>query len=288
MNNNKNSTSSIDFQQLTTNWINSQINLQEIGITQGKGVVQQTKHGAFIVYSRITPEDLLNEIKRIRPTVTSLDELITIFLLGPTPAFFGDNKATTSWRRSFVKYIDFEQCVKFNENFIVILPEPYDCDWKKVDYPNLDGKMDIMDHIYAQVHWEDYFINLAAKTGILVLHSHFRWSGNAGPTARMEAGKMFALMKENKLKGGVINYPIETETAQYIKSHLIDANELFHEGRFMLTTCSPVHLDNDNKPVDNKGNYLPAGVYSNGSIEESSLDPFFHEIVIMAIKMMML
>jgi hypothetical protein len=75
-----------------------------------------------------------------------------------------------------------------DDRFIIVLPEPFSCNWKDVDYPSLTEPME---HIYAQVHWEDYFIDLAVKTGVLVLHAHFNWKGNAGPTARFEGGNYY-------------------------------------------------------------------------------------------------
>lgn len=253
-----------------------QLKYKEIGLTTGSGVMTRTKHGAFVIYSRISIQKILEAVKEVKP-IQSLEELKTIFLLGPTPQFFGENKATTSWRRDFVDYIDEH----LNDSFLIVLPEPFNCDWKLVDYPGLNKPEQ---HIYAQVHWEDYFINLAAKTGILVLHAHFMWKGNAGPTVRLEAGKLFVLMKEDKVNAAVLNLPIETQTAHYIGSHLLDAQSLYERGRFEMTSCSPLKLDANNNPVDKDGKIVEAGIYPNGSIESGCLDEFFRKIVEMTTK----
>lgn len=258
--------------------IQEQTIYQAIAITDGNGCVERTKHGAFIVYSRISLDSLFKIVSEGRhTTVRSLEDLKTIFLLGPTPKFYGDNCASTSWRREFVKYL--EECENINDDFIIILPEPKSCNWQDVDFPGLIG----VQHIYAQIHWEDYFINLAARTGVLVLHAHFRWGGNAGPTARLEAGKLLALAREGLIKSAVINCPQDSETAEYIKAHLLDMYDLYSRGRFGLTTCSPLNLNDNNKPIDNEGNIMEAGIYHNGSGEQGLMNVFFKEIVTIAL-----
>lgn len=208
--------------------VKDQEKYRSIGLFDGHGATKQSKHGATIVYARTSMDELMNMVHK-----NGNKDFIPIFLLGPTPPFFGENKATTSWRRELVQYLDQEP--EIDDRFWFILPEPENCDWKEVDFPGLEGK----EHIYAQLHWEDYLINMAAVTGILVLHAHFRWDGNAGPTTRFEAGKLFALMKQDLLNACVINYPDETESAQYIDAHLLDATDLLKKGRFALTNCAP-------------------------------------------------
>lgn len=249
-----------------------------IALNYGSGCLERSKYGAFIAYSRISVNSLLEQIREVKPIVKSLEDMMTIFLLGPTPRFYGETRASTSWRREFIEYID--GCENLNDNFLIVLPEPKSCNWKDVDFPNLIDKQ----HIYAQVHWEDYFINLAAKTGLLVLHAHFRWGGNAGPTARIETGKLLALSKENLVRAAVINYPQDCETAEYIESHLLDMENLYVSGYFSLTHCTPLELNSNDKPIDNIGNIIEAGIYSDGSSEKGSLDIFFNEIVRIALK----
>ena len=240
------------------------------GINTGEGKIERSKHGAFIVYSRASLSSVTEVVHQARPEITHLEQLKTVFLLGPTPTFFGENKATTSWRRAFVTYLD--TAFEFNDSFLIVLPEPFDCDWQSVAYPGLHG----VEHIYAQVHWEDAFIDLAFKTGIAVLHAHFRWQGNAGPTARLEAGKLLALMKEDKVKCCVINLPNDSETVQYIEAHLLDALKYTLEGRFLLDFCSPLRLNEKCQPVkDDDGQVEESGVYANGGILDGGLLPFF-------------
>ena len=167
---------------------------------------------ALIVFSRITPDSLLKEIKNFNPYIRDLRDLHFIFLLGPTPTFFGENKATTSWRRAFIDYCD--KYKELNNSYVIVLPEPKDCNWESVNYPKLKGK----EHIYCQLHWEDYFINLAALNGVLVSNAYFRWKGNAGSTAGLETGKLFALIKESKVNAAVLNYPLNLQTAEYIEA----------------------------------------------------------------------
>lgn len=263
----------------TTSRIRVQEYYREIGLTTGKGVVEQIGFGAFVVYSRITPSDLLNEIQKVKPKIQSLEEMKTIFLLGPTPAFFGENKASTSWRRAFVEYVKSKGLGVVNDSFMIVLPEPKGYDWKEIDYPNLKEPIE---HIYGQTHWETYFIDLAVKTGVLVLHSYYRWKGNAGPTARFEGGKLFALASVNALNSAVVNIPKDSQTGQYADVHLVDVKEMYKKGRFALTSCSPLNLNEEGIPVDSKGNITEAGLYSDGSIEPHNMDPFFDEIVKMA------
>ena len=124
-----------------------QLMYQHLGVTSGKGVIQQLhENGPFIVYSRTSPDDVLKKIQSIKP-ITSIKEMKTIFLLGPTPQFFGENKASTSWRRAFVEYLKIH---RLNDSYLVVLPEPYSCDWKDVDYECFTQPME---HIYGQVHW---------------------------------------------------------------------------------------------------------------------------------------
>jgi hypothetical protein len=257
----------------------NQFKYQSAGLHTGEGVVNQLYQGGpFVVYSRITLDTLLREIKKVKPDFSCLEDMKTIFLLGPTPVFFGDKRATTSWRRSFVEWL-LETRPSLKDDILIVIPEPEGCDWKGVDYPTLTEPNE---HICAQTHWENYFINLAAKTGILVLHAHFRWSGNAGPTARLEGGKLFSLASSGELNGAVVNFPSDTQTAQYIKVHLLDAIELYEKGRFVLTSCSPLDLNEKGEPIDKDGNIVAAGVYENGGVETNNLAPFYEEIVKMA------
>lgn len=253
--------------------IKTQERYRHIALTSGTGILKRTKYGGFVVFSRMPPTTLLEKIKEVEPTIESLEQLKTLFLLGPTPTFFGDGvRATTSWRREFLELAD--QVAEFDARFLVVIPEPEDCNWKSVDYSGLES----WEHVYAQLHWEDYFINLAAETGILVLHAHFRWAGNAGPTARLEAGKLFALMKEGKVNACVLNMPNESETVQYITAHLVDAKDLHERGFFTMTTCSPLIIV-DNEPVDNGGCVMKVGTYPNGASEPGHLYPFFIAIM---------
>jgi len=144
-----------------------------------------------------------------------------------------------------------------------------------------------MEHIYAQVHWEDYFIDLAVKTGVLVLHAHFNWKGSfqrettfphAGPTARFEGGKLLSLLKENKLNAAVINHPKDSQTIQYITSHIVHGLDLYNRGRFLITQCSPLNLNEKGMSIDKEGNIVEAGLYSDGSIESGNLDLFYQAI----------
>lgn len=144
-----------------------------------------------------------------------------------------------------------------------------------MNYPNLNG----LENIYAQVHWENHFINLASQTVILVLHAHFRWQCNAGPTARFEAGCLFARMKENTINACVLNLPMDTESAQYINSHLPDARTLYDSGRFVITSCSPLPLDENNVPS------IGAGIYPSGASEKDYLAPFFNAIIELALSL---
>ena len=267
----------------TLELINEQLRYREIGLNKGKGyVIQPRENGAFFVFSRISTTELLEEIQKRKPSIQSLDELKTIFLLGPTPTFFGENRATTSWRREFVEYTSewlgvglWEPLTMstFDDRFMVVLPEPLFGDWKDVDYPGLNG----IEHVYAQIHWENHFINLASQTGILVLHAHFRWQGNAGPTARFEGGSLFAQMKEGKVNACVLNLPKDTQSAQYINSHLPDAKTLCERGRFQITSCSPLPFKADGVPI------IDAGIYECGASEPDHLAPFFKAIVDLAL-----
>lgn len=259
--------------------LEKQLICKEIGIRDGIGSISQLyEKGPFVLYSRTSANDTLAFIQTTKH-IEHLDEMKTIFLLGPTPKFFGEDRASTSWRRSFVDYVKNDSIL--NDDFLIVLPEPASCNWKDVDYGTLS---DPMDQIYGQLHWEDYFINLAARSGVLVLHSHFRWSGNAGPTARCEAGKLFALMTANRINAAVVNLPEETQTCQYINAHLLDALSLFNQGKFALTKCSPVALNENKVPIDRDNKVLDAGIYPDGSIESGNLDEFFAAIIRIATK----
>ena len=262
----------------TFNLISKQSEYQSVSIRYGNGIIIQLYvNGPFIVYSRTSEQKVLNTIRNYR-SIETLDEMKTIFLLGPTPQFFGENKATTSWRRDFLEYLTKKRML--NDSFLIVLPEPFTCDWKDVNYKDL---IDPMEHIYCQIHWEDYFIDLAVKTGILVLHAQFMWKGNAGPTARFEGGKLLSLLKEDKLNAAVINCPKESQTIQYITSHLVHSLSLYNKGRFLFTECSPLKLNDRGIPVDKDNNIIEAGLYSDGSIESGNLDEFYHAISHIAI-----
>lgn len=263
--------------QRTRQAMADQEQFREMGVHSGKGVCEQSQHGAFIVYARLSPDALLKYIQERRPSVGKLEEMHTIFLMGPTPRFYGDERASTSWRREFVAYMD--ETPLFDSRFLVVVPEPRDCDWTSVDYPGVTRPVE---HIYGQLHWEDYFISLASETGVLVLHAHFRWGGNAGPTARIEAGRLMTLLRKGSLCAAVINYPCDTETAQYIEAHLMYANTHLMYGLFLLSDCSPLALDESGKPVGADGVVRPAGVYESGASEEGRLRPFFDDIATVA------
>ena len=273
----------IKMDAITFDMISKQLHYQTVSIREGEGVVMQLySDGPFVVYSRISADKVLGYVRAYCPKINSLDEMKTIFLLGPTPPFFGSNRATTSWRRSFLEYLTNNKSL--NDNFLIVLPEPYSCEWKDVDYKCLTEPME---HIYAQVHWEDYFIDLAVKTGVLVLHAHFRWlgGGNAGPTARFEGGKLLSLLKEDKLTAAVINLPKDSQTIQYITTHLVHALSLYNKGRFLLTECSPLTLNDNNFPIDRDGKIMEAGLYPDGSIIDGNLNPFFNAITNIANKL---
>ncbi len=252
----------------TSKKICAQKEYKQLGLTTGCGEVKRTKHGAFVVFSRTSLLELTCIIKSANPLIEKLSEMKTIFLMGPTPTFFGENRATTSWRREFVAFLDNHP--EIDDSFMIAIPEPFDCNWKTVDYTVFDVPLE---HVYAQIHWEDFFITLAKNNGILVLHAHFMWKGNAGPTARCEAGMLFDAMREDKVNACVINYPAETQTAQYIDAHILDAKVLYERFRFTLTQCSPLKTST----------IIDAGVYPNGASDPGQLDHFFSKIVHMAI-----
>lgn len=263
--------------EFTCGRTNGQEKYRLAGLETGTGEIKQSKHGAFIIYARASVKTILETIQVVRPELTHLEQLKTVFLIGPTPTFCGVNKATTSWRREFVQYLD--EADEFDDTFMIVLPEPFNCDWASVDYPNLVG----IEHVFAQVHWENEFIDLAVKTGITVLHSHFRWKGNAGPTARLEAGKVLSLIKENKVKCCVINLPKDSQTVQYIETHLHDAIKYAREGRFLLSECSPLELDWNLTPRLENGTIQESGVHDDGSSSKDRLFLFFKCISKMAI-----
>lgn len=157
--------------------IMKQFRLKEIALRDGDGRVERTKGGAFIVFSRVSLQKLLEIVRESNPRVQELEQMNTIFLMGPTPRFFGpvEGRATTSWRREFLQYADENQAL--NENWLIVLPEPWNFDWSSVDYPSLEGE----EQVFAQIHWENHFIGLSLRKGVAVFHSHFRWKGNAGP-----------------------------------------------------------------------------------------------------------
>ena len=204
----------------------------------------------------------------------------TVFLLGPTPAFFGDQRATTSWRRAFVQYLD--QAPEFNNDYLIVLPEPPECDWQRVNYPGLSSPDE---QVYAQIHWEAHFIDLALQTGIIVLHAHFRWAGNAGPTARFEAGKLLDRLSSDRVNHCVINLPRDSQSVPYLVPHLLHAKELFNQGRFALTECSPLALNAEGEPVLADGTVKPSGLYDDGRCECDALLPFFRTIGLMAVSL---
>ena len=109
-----------------------------------------------------------------------------------------------------------------------------------------------------------------------MVFSHFIWKGNMGPTSRFEAGKMFGLIKEEKVNSCVLNYPAETETAQYMIAHLLDAQSLCKRGRFAITSCTP--LQGGVTKED-------GGIYPNGGVDLGQLDPFFEQIVKTALRL---
>ncbi len=275
---------SMEIMDTTFDILHQQLKYRYISTRKGTGTVYQLyTDGPFIVYSRISVNDLLHIIRlRLPPNrmIESLDEMKTIFLAGPTPEFFGAKKASTSWRRSFVDYLT--KTKQLDDSYLVVLPEPYGCDWKDVDY---DCLTEPMEHVYAQIHWETHFIDLAVKTGVYVAHAYARWSGNALPTGRFEIGKLLSLMEENKLKAAVINCPKESQSIQYITAHILDAELLYYNDKFILTQCSSLNLNSDNVPIDKDGNVIEAGIYPNGGIELGNLDPFFHAICDVACKL---
>ena len=126
--------------------VKAQLVYRRFGRYTGSGkVIQRRENGPFIVYSRIDIMKLTDEINTKLSTRKCLDEMKIIFLMGPTPAFFGELKATTSWRREFVNYLTDHSLL--DDRFMVVLPEPEECDWSKVDFPLLKKREE---HIYAQ------------------------------------------------------------------------------------------------------------------------------------------
>lgn len=250
----------------TEAWIYYQERLRGIALSDGHGVVKRSAHGAFIVFARASPEAVLKEIQKVHSYVESLREMTVVFLAGPTPRFFGsvEERASTSWRREFLLYIDGQP--QMNGSFLIVVPEPEQCDWGQVDFAGLSS---VQDNTYAQLHWEAHYIFLASQYGTLVLHSHFRWAGNAGPTARCEAGHLFALMANGKLRSGVVNCAPDSQTTQYIEAHLADALMLLRAGLFVTTACSPLLAPNES---------LPAGTHTDGSSDLGALDLFFAAI----------
>lgn len=218
----------------TSDVIMREIRLKEVALRDGKGRVERIEGGAFVVYSRVSRRELLDIIQRSNPSVQDLDQMKTIFLMGPTPKFWGeDGRATTSWRREFLSYVSTSKSL--NENWMIILPEPFDCNWSSVDYPLLSSG----EQVSAQIHWEDYFIGLSMRNGIAVFHSHFRWKGNAGPTARFEGGRLLASLAH--LDRVVFNLSPDSQSVPYIEPHLSKALCLNELGSFRLTRCSPLH-----------------------------------------------
>lgn len=252
----------------TTQAIFHQHSLAEEALRSGSGHIGRTQCGAFIIYSRISEEELLTEIRRERPSMESLREMSTVFLMGPTPRFFGEKegRATTSWRREFLEYADSHQGL--TSEWLIVLPEPYDCNWSSVDYPGLKPS----EQVHAQIHWETFFINLSLNKGITVLHAHFRWSGNAGPTARCEAGRV--MNELTKLDRCVINLPPDSESVPYIEAHLSDATIAHTENKFRLTRSSPLQLLTDGfTPV------LSQGIHPSGASDPGQLNDFFEAIL---------
>lgn len=209
-----------------------QIRLKEIALRDGSGRVERTTGGAFIVYSRVSLPTLLDIIQLSNPSIKKLSEMKTIFLMGPTPKFYGEERATTSWRREFLSYADTN--IALNEDWLIVLPEPFDCNWSSVDYPLLSSE----EQVYAQIHWEDYFIGLSMKRGIAVFHSHFRWKGNAGPTARFEGGRLLASFE--KMDCVVLNLSPDSQNVPYLEAHLSKAIRMRALGLLKLTRCSPL------------------------------------------------
>lgn len=87
-------------------------------------------------------------------------------------------------------------------------------------------------------------------------------------------------MKEDKVNACVINLPKDTQNAQYINSHLPDAKMLYDKGRFIITSCSHLPLDENYNPK------ISAGVYPSGESEKEHLNPFFNAIVELAISLL--
>ncbi len=253
--------------------------LSQFAVREGRGQIIQSAHGAFVVFSRASLNTVLWAVRRVKPIITALTQLKTVFLLGPTPTFFGEQRATTSWRRDFVRYLD--QSPAFNSDYLIVLPEPYDCDWSSVNYEGLTSD----EQVYAQIHWETHFIDLALITGVIVLHAHFRWAGNAGPTARFEAGKLLDRLDADRVNHCVINLPRDSQSVPYLMPHLMAAQAMLEQGRFALTECSPLVLNEKNEPVRLDGALQPSGLYEDGSCEPDTLLPFFHAIETMAISL---
>jgi hypothetical protein len=211
---------------------------KSISLQSGIGVVERTGYGAFVVYSRTSLSDLLMVVQDVRKDITSLDKMSTIFLMGPTPVFYGpaEGRAKTSWRRDFLRYVGNEPTI--DSDWLIVLPEPYHCDWSQVDYP-AKLRMSSDEQIWAQIHWENHFIKMSLNKGVAVMHAYFRWDGNAGSTARCEAGSLLSKIEDGKCDRVVLNLPLDSQSVPYLEAHLLDAYELMMSGKFSLVRDSP-------------------------------------------------
>lgn len=87
--------------------LSEQREFQNIAIIQGIGFVNRSKYWTFIVYSKISVDVLLNEIMNVKPELKIWMKWKQYFIVGPTPAFFDDNRTTTSWRSERCKLFPF-------------------------------------------------------------------------------------------------------------------------------------------------------------------------------------